>query len=694
MSLERNIDTYREEKISLLKNKKDNLLKELKKINERLEKSDTINEFLIKQINECVNEKENPITIKDKCLTFFIIKIIGTIFVTLYLIGVFEIINMMNAVLEEITSSIRLFFIKENDEQRTDFYHNFINFAIQIPSFSPFYLSSLLSNILMNVFEFYFLTIIVIAICILTICFGINNFSFHDKTLLEENYTLKEFLSLILIYLCFYISIGFVALVPFDIIQEGFKKYDQKKSNDLKKMLDHFTAKVYAKEHAEEEGYGDDEEKYKEKLIELKEVQKKRDENMKENILNKKAKDLDLNERIYYNLLLDYKMEINGFLLFYLISMTISSIFVIIYNRIFLLNYSEYNRNIKSLYYILSFSVPMILSLFFYKVYTLVFGEENTTQNKKIDIIKFGGYIIYQEKYISNENCCCSLCSDCSESLEKLNYGCCCQLCSCTYICKSLICCKCSCDNNIREKIATNDVNKEKICVVYKINGICSWLTSLLTNPRILIFVPMLYIINSLNIAFPSVIAEDSDNIKTITLNIITLSSRFIFFIINYFGGKALNVFFQTLEEKKDFYIIIYGIVLILIFESIFSAIISIFINFDLISGNLRDYLITISIESTEYMEIVCLEYFSLYFQINLALGDFLSNSSILTFYLTIWELFALIMNIIIKVKYLFIFQFVFGIVLSIVLIIFTICIRLNSNSKGVLTDLVDKFDV
>ena len=93
-------------------------------------------------------------------------------------------------------------------------------------------------------------------------------------------------------------------------------------------------------------------------------------------------------------------------------------------------------------------------------------------------------------------------------------------------------------------------------------------------------------------------------------------------------------------------------------------------------------------------MEIVCLEYFSLYFQINLALGDFLSNSSILTFYLTIWELFALIMNIIIKVKYLFIFQFVFGIVLSIVLIIFTICIRLNSNSKGVLTDLVDKFDV
>lgn len=690
MSLEKNLNTYGEESKYLLKIKKDNLLEKLTNIKERLENSDTINEFLIKQINECIEEKEEPITIKNKCLIFFIIKIIGTLFVTLYLIGVFEIMIIMNAVFEEIVASIRLFFKNENDENRNIYYHNFINFAIKIPSFSPFYLSSLLSNIVINLFGFYLTTIFVIVVNILTIILGINNFEFAEESSIKYNYKyeLKKFLRLVLIYLFFYISIGLVALVPLDIIQEGFKKYDQKQSNDLYKCYHHFVAKVYAQEHAENEGYGGDIEKYQEKLVEMKEIMHKKEEKMKDNILNKKNKDLDLYERVYSNLLLNYKIDINGFLLFYLISMTGSSIFVIIFNRIFLINYSEYNRNKKTIYYILSFSLPMIFALIFYKIYTLVFGEENT-QNKKIEIIKFGGYIIYQEKYISNENCCSSLFSDCLESFEKLNYGCCCQLCSCTYICKSLICCKCSCDNNIRKRIATNDVNKEKICVIYKINGICSWLTHLLTNPRILIFVPILYIMKALNIQFSSKITEDSENnFKTITLNIITLSSRFIFFTINYFGGKALS------DEKKDFYIFIYGIIIILIFESIFSAIISIFINFDLISGNLRDYLITISVESTEYMEIVCLEYFSLYFQMNLALGDFLSNSFILTFYLSIWNLFELIITTITKEKYLYIFQFVFGIILSITSIIITFCIRFNSNTNYNLSNLIDNFDV
>ena len=694
MSLETNIKSYKEERKSLLKNKKMSLFYKLTSINQRLEKSVDINDFFIRQINENTNEMHDSIKNRNSFFLVFIIKIIGGIFVTLYLIGVFEIIGIMDAIEEELFSSVLLYFLRENKEKRTDFYHNYINLAIKIPSFAPFYLSSLLSNIIINFFGFYLTTILVIIINILTIYFGVNNFDFHKDELLEENYTLKEFLALLFIFICFYISVGIVALVPLDIIQDGFKDYDKHKSKKMYENLQRLRVNIFAQDHAEEEGYEDNPNKILEEKKRLEGLIKEEEKKAKDNIVNKKKEDLDLNDTCYKAFLLNFKMNINGFLIFYLASMSFSSICVIILNRIFMIDYSEKNK--ISWKFILMFSTPMIFALIFYKIYSIVFGDENTKNNKQIKTIKFGGYIIYQEKVLSDENCCVSCCSDCIECLQKLDYGCCCQLCGCSYLCKSIFGCKCSCSNNVRKQIPSSDYQKENICIIYKVNGICSWVVNTLTNPRVLIFVPILYIFNALNIGFDYDISQDIEEHKNkaIISYIISLSSRIIFYVINYLGGLFLikKLYFYN---DNEFYTIINGFILIIFFESIFSAIISILIYSNLINGDLKDFLMTVSLESKEYIEIVCLDYFSLYFEINLSFGDFLSNSSILTFYLIIWKFFELMIEILnFKNAYLLIFQFSFGIILSFAIIIFTICLKDRFNNIEDIENLIEELDV
>lgn len=694
MSLERNINSYKEERLSLLKEKKTSLFNRLTDINKKLEKSDNINDFFIRQINENTNEMYDSIKTRNSCHLLCIIKIIGGIFVTLYLIGVFEIIGILDAIEEELFSSILLYFLRENKEKRTDFYHNYINLAIKIPSFAPFYLSSLLSNIIINIFGFYLTTILFLIINILTIYFGVNNFHFHKDELLEENYTLKEFLTLLFIFFCFYISVGIVALVPLDIIQDGFKDYDKHENKIMYQNLQRIRANMFAEIHAEEEGYDNDPKKIFEEKKRLEGLIKEEEKEAKINIVNKKKEELNLNDLYYKAFLLNFKMKINGFLIFYLASMSFSSICVIILNRIFMIDYSEENK--ISWKFILMFSIPMILALIFYKVYSIAFSDENNEENKEIKIIKFGGYVIYQEKKLSDEKCCISCCSDCIESFKKLDYGCCCQLCGFSYLFKSMFCCKCSCSNNVRTQISSNDYKKENFCIIYKVNGICSWFVNTLTNPRVLIFVPILYIFNALNIGFDYDIAKDIEEHKNkvIISNIISLFSRIIFYVINYLGGSFLIKKFDF-YKNNEFFTIINGFILIIILESLFSATISILIYWNLINGDLKDFLVTVSLESKEYIEIVCLDYFSLYFEINLSFGDFLSNSSILTFYLIIWNFFEFIMEILnFKNDYLLIFQFSFGIIISFAIIIFTICLKIHPDNIEEFENLIDELDV
>ena len=685
------LSIYKRENSTLLENKKETLSNRLKNIHERLQKKSDIDDFLESQIIEVTNPEENYLKIKDTCLLLFIIKILGTIFVSLYLVGIFELICVMDAIKLEFFASFRLYLLRKNEEGRKDFYTNLLNISKKIPSFSPFFLSSFLSKFIIHLLGLYLTSILVLLINGSIIYFALNNFPFHKEDNLEENYTLREFLNLLAMFIGIYISIGIIALVPLETVKKGFQEYDKNESLKFYEMYQHFTARVYGGIEAEEGGFLDDEEKVREAILRKKEQIKKEEETIKDDIVNQNKKDIDLRQNVYKKFRLTYKMNINGYLIFYLISMVFSGSCTIIINNFYLSDYKEENR--EKINYIIIFSfLSIFLSLFFYLFYSCVFN--NKKENKEVSVIKFGGYVIYKESYSSDDGFCTRLCSDIGECFKKLNYACCCQLCSCTFCFKCLFCFKCSCQEyNNREYLQTNDIRKEQICIIYKINGLCSYFTKLFTNPKVLIFVPVLYLFNSFNIGFTSVLSENqNDDKKTLIINILSLISILIFFSVNFIFGKIITKYIFQDEDDKDFYVIIYGLICVVLFESIFSSIISCFIYFNVISDNLKGYFIIISLESIEYIKIISLNYFAFYFQINSLLGELLSNSSILSFYLIIWNLFEIFINLFDITNHLLLFQFIFGIIIFILAIIFLILTKKES-IKDTITELVSKID-
>ena len=689
------LSIYKEENLSLLEKKKESLSGRLKNIHERLENKSDLDDFLESQIIEVTHPEENYLKIKDRCLLLFIIKIIGTIFVTLYLIGIFELICVMDAIKLEFFASFRLYLLRKNEEGRKDFYTNLINISKKIPSFSPFFLSSLLSKLIINILGLYVTTILVLLINGSIIYFSLNNFPFHKEDNLDENYTLRECLNLLFMFIGIYISIGIIALVPLETVQQGFKEYDKNEKSEKYELYQNFRAKVFGALDAEEDGFDDDEEKVEEAILNKKKQIKEEEKTIKDDIVNKKNENLNITQRFYKNLRLTYKMNINGYLIFYLISMVFSSSCEIIINNYYLYDYKEESRE-KINYIIISSFISISFSLLFYFIYSCVFNtKKENKENKEVSVIKFGGYVIYKESYPSKDSFCTRLCSDMVECFKKLNYACCCQLCSCTFCFNCLFCFKCSCEKyNNREMINTNDIEKEQICLIYKINGLCSYFTKLLTNPRVLIFVPILYLFNSFNIGFSSVLSENKDdNKKAFIINIISLISILVFFTLNYLCGKIFTKFLFEEKSDKDFYIIIYGLISVILFESIFSSIISCFIYFDVITDKVKGYFITISLESIEYIKIISLNYFAFYFQINSLLGELLSNSFILSFYLIIWNLFEIFINLCDINNNLLLFQFIFGIIIFISLIIFLILVKQKSTIKNTFTDMVSEID-
>ena len=86
-SLKGKIDNYKEENKSLFKRIRDSLLAKLEKIKE----------FFIRQKNQIFNEKRN-LNRKNISLICIIIKVFWVILASLYLIGVFEIMTIVNRI--------------------------------------------------------------------------------------------------------------------------------------------------------------------------------------------------------------------------------------------------------------------------------------------------------------------------------------------------------------------------------------------------------------------------------------------------------------------------------------------------------------------------------------------------------------------------------------------------------------------
>ena len=260
-------DKYIEEKNKLLAEQKNDLLKKLKKIQNQLDKKRDIEEFLASQMIYSKSFSGNEIKDKyKKCYVRFLIKCLGIVFVSFHLVAVFELNGILNAIKGELYSSALSYLLKRNRDKEDNYYSSYMKINNKIPSFSLFFLSSILSHFLKNFLGYTLLSIIILIINDLNIYFGLNNFGFHnfsninDETETTEiNYSLFQFLHLLIIFLVFYISLGIIALLPLEIVQNAFLMYEEyKEKKDLEEAsleFDQFMMNEY--EESEDDSMDD-----------------------------------------------------------------------------------------------------------------------------------------------------------------------------------------------------------------------------------------------------------------------------------------------------------------------------------------------------------------------------------------------------------------------------------------------------
>ena len=222
---------FLERETNLLKERKNQLVKDLNDISGRLEKENNLDAFIYHNVDDILGISKVVIHMSDIC-SFINIKIIGTIFMTFYFIGILEIIGLLNTIKEEIKASFNITLLDKKRE--TNFYENYINENIKMPSFDLFFLSALFSDCLINSITFPITVLLILLINSCVIYFGLDYFDFHSGESLNERYTFKENMYLIGLYLIIYFTIGIIALFPHDIIQKGFILFDLKESDEAK----------------------------------------------------------------------------------------------------------------------------------------------------------------------------------------------------------------------------------------------------------------------------------------------------------------------------------------------------------------------------------------------------------------------------------------------------------------------------
>ena len=222
-----------EKENKLMQNRKEQLEKDLNKITAKLREEKNIDTFIYNNIDNILGISEIIKNYIDTFCSFIVIKIIGTIFMTLYFIGILEIIGLLNTIQKEILSSFNL--TLREIKRETDFYQNYINENLKMPSFDLFFLSAIFSNCLTNLITFPGTVILVLIINSCIIYFGFGYFDFHTGEYLNEKYTFKENIYLIGLYFLIYLFLGIIALFPHEIIEKGFILFDLQKSNIIKK---------------------------------------------------------------------------------------------------------------------------------------------------------------------------------------------------------------------------------------------------------------------------------------------------------------------------------------------------------------------------------------------------------------------------------------------------------------------------
>ena len=692
-----------EEKTNLLKSRKKDMTSDLYSIINNLKEKKDIDDFIKSKLDAIAKNKIFFSDLKDnkgKFTLFFLVKIIGFLFLTSNIVGIFQIIGIQESLEEEIFDSIKLYFNGNNSTNITtiDFYHKvYSNNTKKLPGISFFFILSFLSDIIIKLLNFPILTVVMLVLNSVVFYF-LYNFDFLEGEKLNENYSLFNFFLLVLYLFYFSLILGIVALLPFNIFTAGYFYYEQnlmrqiKNKNEINNIINNDNDKndIIIKDD------NDNDDKKNVKNISVIKYSVDNDNKMnnskKENVSDIYVRDsssffLEVNDVQREKIKEPENKEIempkkNGYYISYVLAFLIG-ITVRLYSNTEDIIYDHKRLFINLIYF---HYIPIVMSLFFYIIFSCAFSKKSNIKSE-VCIAQFCGYFIFQETKERKKSICCG---GCRTDFRKFNKCfCCCCNCNCLN-CET--CCPClplsECCKGKDDLTEIEDRDKS-LCICYKVKGKCSWICDYFIDYYVFESVLIIAFVELYNFGFKSILNEyirDLDyqrnydnaeiNNKMLIIHIIYLVGIFSYYIFNIIFGKMFYsaIPYVNVAFNGEGFIIGLGLLFVAIFESIISCIFSGLIYYDHVE-DYKFYLMAFSIGSTEYIKVLT---------INLIGKDFndsnlFTSSTFISIFLTVLKAFlSLFDNLVADHINFILFQFIFGLITGFFGCCITCCMMLT----------------
>ena len=693
-----------EEKTNLLKSRKKDMTSDLYSIINNLKEKKDIDDFIKSKLDAIAKNKIFFSDLKDnkgKFTLFFLVKIIGFLFLTSNIVGIFQIIGIQESLEEEIFDSIKLYFNGNNSTNITtiDFYHKvYSNNTKKLPGISFFFILSFLSDIIIKLLNFPILTVVILVLNSVVFYF-LYNFDFLEGEKLNENYSLFNFFLLVLYLFYFSLILGIVALLPFNIFTAGYFYYEQNLMRQIKNKNEINNNNIINNDNDKNDIIIKDDNDNDKKNVKNISVIKysvdndnKVNNTKKENVSDIYVRDsssffLEVNDVQREKIKEPENKEIempkkNGYYISYVLAFLIG-ITVRLYSNTEDIIYDHKRLFINLIYF---HYIPIVMSLFFYIIFSCAFSKKSNIKSE-VCIAQFCGYFIFQETKERKKSICCG---GCRTGFRKFNKCfCCCCNCNCLN-CET--CCPClplsECCKGKDDLTEIEDRDKS-LCICYKVKGKCSWICDYFIDYYVFESVLIIAFVELYNFGFKSILNEyirDLDyqrnydnaeiNNKMLIIHIIYLVGIFSYYIFNIIFGKMFYsaIPYVNVAFNGEGFIIGLGLLFVAIFECIISCIFSGLIYYDHVE-DYKFYLMAFSIGSTEYIKVLT---------INLIGKDFndsnlFTSSTFISIFLTVLKAFlSLFDNLVADHINFILFQFIFGLITGFFGCCITCCMMLT----------------
>ena len=273
----------------------------------------------------------------------------------------------------------------------------------------------------------------------------------------------------------------------------------------------------------------------------------------------------------------------------------------------------------------------------------------------------------------------------------------CCRCCECTTCCSCIPiseCCK------IKDDLSEINNEGEKICVIYKIKGCCSYICDYFTDFAFMFLAISLIYVKLLNFGFNITLnkyinKKEKDELEYGKLNLTSLGGIILYYLLNiilgYLFSKKLP--FQDVKKTESSFVG-YGVIPLLYFINLFCLLFSILTYYNIINETSQYYLMSLSRSGVEYYYLM-ITYFVIgsYYNNNDGI-EILSYSAFASLLLLIYKgIIYLLENLEISEKTLILIQYIINIFSFLIQTCHITCMYISVRMKGIKTneDFINK---